>query len=433
MSTQTGSYNLKAAKNAHDEAKKVATDYLTDVDSAGVFVHPEGDSTTGWRISDAIELLKSGASYMKAWIDNNVPKIRIGEADRTNAVIDFHSFKLNDAEGSTYVHLSDLRDSSGTALLDETFSGDGSTKDFTVSHEIKSGTTPTVTVDGTAVASGFSVSGSTVTFTTAPASGKVVVVSYDTEDEVQAFTFGDRDTADAIGDRSFTVGTYNGAQGMNAFAQGVDNHTAGANAFASGALCEATGDRSHAEGFHTAALAPNSHAEGYDTTASGANSHAGGANCTASGSAAHASGVGTKASSKAQTALGKYNVEDANDEYAVIVGNGSDDDNRSNTLTVDWDGNVECGLVNEIMLDYGSTGAYSVSAGSYADKTITFTKTFSSPPRVIACFQTSSTAGGFGGCTLGVASVTTTGATIRVYNSDTATRMPNVYWIAIGS
>lgn len=41
-----------------------------------------------------------------------------------------------------------------------------------------------------------------------------------------------------------------------------------------------------------------------------------------------------------QTALGKYNVEDANDEYALIIGNGTDDQNRSNALTVDWTGKI---------------------------------------------------------------------------------------------
>lgn len=39
-------------------------------------------------------------------------------------------------------------------------------------------------------------------------------------------------------------------------------------------------------------------------------------------------------------AMGKYNEEDSNDDYALIIGNGTDDDNRSNVFTVDWDGNI---------------------------------------------------------------------------------------------
>lgn len=47
------------------------------------------------------------------------------------------------------------------------------------------------------------------------------------------------------------------------------------------------------------------------------------------------------ASSDNQTAIGKCNVEDTAGKYALIVGNGTSDSNRSNALTVDWNGNVE--------------------------------------------------------------------------------------------
>lgn len=50
------------------------------------------------------------------------------------------------------------------------------------------------------------------------------------------------------------------------------------------------------------------------------------------------SGIATNAASEAQTAIGKYNVEDANDTYALIVGNGTADNARSNALAVKWDG-----------------------------------------------------------------------------------------------
>ena len=46
------------------------------------------------------------------------------------------------------------------------------------------------------------------------------------------------------------------------------------------------------------------------------------------------------ASGDRQTVIGKYNVEDTNDEYALIIGNGTDDQNRSNALTVDWTGKL---------------------------------------------------------------------------------------------
>ena len=58
------------------------------------------------------------------------------------------------------------------------------------------------------------------------------------------------------------------------------------------------------------------------------------------GALSSAMGMGLYASQDYQTAIGKYNVDDTNDEYALIVGNGSDDSNRSNAFTVDWNGNA---------------------------------------------------------------------------------------------
>lgn len=50
---------------------------------------------------------------------------------------------------------------------------------------------------------------------------------------------------------------------------------------------------------------------------------------------------GTLASSNYQTAIGKYNVEDTNNTYALIIGNGTDGNSRSNAFTVDWNGNIK--------------------------------------------------------------------------------------------
>ena len=73
----------------------------------------------------------------------------------------------------------------------------------------------------------------------------------------------------------------------------------------------ASGSCSHAEGY-TIAHGDYSHAEGYYTIASGANQHV----------------------------QGKYNIDDMKNEYAHIVGNGENDDHRSNAHALDWDGNA---------------------------------------------------------------------------------------------
>ena len=52
-------------------------------------------------------------------------------------------------------------------------------------------------------------------------------------------------------------------------------------------------------------------------------------------------GEGASASSDNQTVIGKWNVEDDSGTYALIIGNGTDNDARSDALLVDWNGNVD--------------------------------------------------------------------------------------------
>ena len=79
-------------------------------------------------------------------------------------------------------------------------------------------------------------------------------------------------------------------------------------------------------------------AEGSSVTASGHCSHAEGFNTTASGQGSHAGGYGTIAAYSSQTAIGKYND---NKSYTLFeVGNGTDDNNRSNAFEVRNNGDV---------------------------------------------------------------------------------------------
>lgn len=83
----------------------------------------------------------------------------------------------------------------------------------------------------------------------------------------------------------------------------------GIGAFAEGMATSATGSASHTEGAETSAIGSMSHAEGSRTIAHGASSHS----------------------------QGKYNVEDTEDIYADIVGNGSNNA-RSNAFALTWTG-----------------------------------------------------------------------------------------------
>lgn len=65
-----------------------------------------------------------------------------------------------------------------------------------------------------------------------------------------------------------------------------------------------------------------------------------GGDVKASGNFSTALNFGTVAAGNSQTVIGKYNTIDTNNASAFIIGNGTADDDRSNALTVDWDGNI---------------------------------------------------------------------------------------------
>jgi hypothetical protein len=93
----------------------------------------------------------------------------------------------------------------------------------------------------------------------------------------------------------------------------------------------ATGDYSHAEGSVTKAIGNYSHAEGDYTQAIGDYSHAEGQETIASGSYSHAEGYQTIALANHQHVQGQWNAV-SSVPAAFMVGNGTDDSNRSNLI-----------------------------------------------------------------------------------------------------
>ena len=194
---------------------------------------------------------------------------------------------------------------------------------------------------------------------------------------------------EATGDYSFATNYFTKASGLASFSEGYQtvasgdySHAEGYNTQASGTCSHAEGsgciasDHSHAEGYSTQASAPcshsegyqtiasgdHSHAEGWKTEASGAEAHAEGSDCIASGLWSHAEGRNTKASGaeahaegectiaagSCQHASGKYNLEDVDNKYAFIIGNGEFDTEkkeliRSNAFAIDWNGKIYIG------------------------------------------------------------------------------------------
>ena len=121
------------------------------------------------------------------------------------------------------------------------------------------------------------------------------------------------------------------------------NNTAdGQYSSSSGFTTSASGDYSQTRGWKTTTTtnAIGGSAEGYGTTSDAESSHAEGELCQAKAYGSHAENIGTVASSEAQHAQGSYNIEDADGEFLHIVGNGTDDEHRSNAQTLDWAGNL---------------------------------------------------------------------------------------------
>lgn len=317
--------------------------------------------------------------------------VTIGDASAGHVVIDYHSLQGVGIDNEKYFEVMDARNQSGVASIVEThetgdygFSGlnfrcddvreitsvkvdNVETSDYTIRYDQENKITgiefndpvgPHITIEAELV----------------------------TGEMVAALTFGSRNTMEGlVGQYSVSEGVDNVASGYASHAEGYAAHAIGAASHAEG-YGYAEGDASHAEG-SGAAIGRNSHAEGYDTGAVGVCSHAegmethatsdeshaegfltyatGGAshtegrNTTAGGDYSHAQNEGTIAAKMAQTALGTSNIEDTNSltthpsgyagygKYAVIVGNGYYDGQadkliRSNALTVDWRGSVDC-------------------------------------------------------------------------------------------
>lgn len=170
----------------------------------------------------------------------------------------------------------------------------------------------------------------------------------------------------AIGQSSAAFGWKN-KTGYMAFAAGAENKALGQYSFIAGGHKNtvANGAQSgYAEGNGNTIKANHGHAEGnLNTVHPGAQSghvegdgngvfgyasHAGGTSAFAYGKYSFAHGIGVSAYGRDSAVFGKYNDPGSwNDDennvgtYAFTVGNGKNNDNRSNALTLDWDGNLE--------------------------------------------------------------------------------------------
>jgi hypothetical protein len=142
---------------------------------------------------------------------------------------------------------------------------------------------------------------------------------------------------------SFSLGNSNTTAGLNSVSFGRSNIVLGQHSIAVGVGNKALLFSSAAFGDRNRAGGENSFAAGMQNGVDGWYSSALGKGNGVYGDASFATGIGNQIGSNYQTVIGKYNKSDWDNKYAFIIGNGTADEasNRSNALTVDWNGNIK--------------------------------------------------------------------------------------------
>lgn len=82
-----------------EEAGGTATKYVTETED-GLFVHPRDNTADGVRITDAIEIIKSNISCFKAWVADQLTKVRVGREDEGHTDIDSYGMTVYGADGT---------------------------------------------------------------------------------------------------------------------------------------------------------------------------------------------------------------------------------------------------------------------------------------------------------------------------------------------
>jgi hypothetical protein len=196
----------------------------------------------------------------------------------------------------------------------------------------------------------------------------------------------------ANGIYSHTEGYLTATHGFTTHAEGDRTTAIGFNSHTEGVLTTAVGNGSHAEGGTSntggirggMSIGQGSHAEGRETTSVGGFSHAEGYLTTTNGEYSHAQGLHNITNGTYQNVVGQYN-RSINSSSAFIVGNGTNDANRSNLIeafgnTINLNGTVN---VNGTPIGGNAvTASYALTA-SYVSGAVMFnTDTYASVPSV---------------------------------------------------
>lgn len=150
----------------------------------------------------------------------------------------------------------------------------------------------------------------------------------------------------SLGAASFSVGSLNEAQTDYSIAAGSENISSGFAAVTFGFMNTTSGQQAFSVGTGNTASGNQSIAIGSGNTSSGIVSTALGSSTTSTGKYATSAGKGTISSGFGSMAIGTYNIENSSDSAelydasntAFVIGNGADNDNRSDAFVVKFDG-----------------------------------------------------------------------------------------------
>lgn len=381
MATQTGSYDFKAAKEAHDDAAQTSTKYITDFGDDGIKVHPDGDDSNYTAITSAGMDVYQDDSIVASFgrdgaqigrVDSEHVDIGSGRVSMLNA--DGVPMFNADLDGGVVSYEAKLRSDSRVTKLPSNVNATGTTSWWTMSFNVQN-----VAVGTTFTLAAFATNPNGYT--------NLLDIEYSGTDSAIYF-----DVSNATFSQGLRLGTRNNHMTLlvdiSAAALSLVAGTSESGTLeASGITWSTTSDKpntlivrfSYAYNADTGTLQCNTRytirtATGTATIASKysevtfwglsilaqiatyAPAFTMGARTGDNGQFSAIVGEGLYATQDHQTALGKYNLEDTNDEYALIIGNGTGDADRSNAAVIDWLGNyIAQGWAGVIQMFAGST------------------------------------------------------------------------------
>lgn len=340
-SKETALYDTGTIAAGIDAAGDTADTYITAAGQDGIKVHAANNVNSNYAAINAtgMEVVRGGTSVAKFG-----ETITLGDSEESHAEIDSDSLQFVDGSGETFFLVNDAAEASEATSLVEIFESTGSLTDNTLTLQHTPTGTPLIyRTDGMPSAI-TSVSGNVLTLAFALYPGSIAIVPYETTDyhamNGKTMMLGvNENVLLAAGAYSASVGTDNQPSGDKSMTVGNGCQTVDSKAFASGGACLAAGEASVAHGLFAKAVGFSSFAQGGNVIAYGPYQHA----------------------------IGRFNEIDIDGNHALVIGNGTANNARSNAFAVGWDGTVTTARDILVTSTSGMSGIMTAGSGITID------------------------------------------------------------------